>query len=374
MDKKSRQVENNLRGLFCHKGFVETEVNKFEDYNLYMDHKNFLETDRLVSFMDAQGRLMVLKPDITLSIVKNIEQSALGFTQKLYYVDEVIRFSKENSSYNAIRQIGVEVIGRLDNISKLEIISLAQLALGEISNDYILDISHMDFVRGFLKGIGLSLVHQEKALEALHTKSGHNLKALLTKLDLPQETIEQGATLLEINSNISEGLKQAENLVINEEMQQAYNQLCVLEKELSDAGISQKVNLDFSVVSDLDYYNGFSFLGYVNGVPKAVLSGGEYSNLLTKMENENEGMGFALSLNEIDQYFPKEKKVDFDVMIVYSADANYSQLLKVAEEFQQQGRVVRLEPESCIESQESLNIGQIYKYENNSLVEVESYD
>ena len=180
--------------------------------------------------------------------------------------------------------------------------------------------------------------------------------------------------MLEINSNISEGLKQAENLVINEEMQQAYNQLCVLEKELKDAGISQKVNLDFSVVSDLDYYNGFSFLGYVNGVPKAVLSGGEYSNLLTKMENENEGMGFALSLNEIDQYFPKEKKVDFDVMIVYSADANYSQLLKVAEEFQQQGRVVRLEPESCTENLESLNIGQIYKYENNSLVEVESYD
>ena len=43
------------------------------------------------------------------------------------------------------------------------------------------------------------------------------------------------------------------------------------------------LRLDFAVVQGLDYYNGLFFQGFVNGLPRPVLSGGRYDNLLEKL-------------------------------------------------------------------------------------------
>ncbi len=60
-----------LRGLFESRGFRRTTPGKFEDYNLYMENRNFLNCEHVVTFMDMDGRLMALKPDVTLSVVKH---------------------------------------------------------------------------------------------------------------------------------------------------------------------------------------------------------------------------------------------------------------------------------------------------------------
>ena len=47
-------------------------------------NKHFLLSENILTFTDTDGRLMALKPDVTLSIIKNTRDT-VGALQKVYY-------------------------------------------------------------------------------------------------------------------------------------------------------------------------------------------------------------------------------------------------------------------------------------------------
>ena len=61
----------SLRSLYEQYGYARYKMSKFEEYDLYARNKDFLISDSVITFTDTNGRLMALKPDVTLSIVKN---------------------------------------------------------------------------------------------------------------------------------------------------------------------------------------------------------------------------------------------------------------------------------------------------------------
>ena len=69
---KDEQVLYDLRDLYRRYGYRQYKVTKFEEYELYARNKSFLVSDKMLTFTDTNGKLMALKPDITLSIVKNM--------------------------------------------------------------------------------------------------------------------------------------------------------------------------------------------------------------------------------------------------------------------------------------------------------------
>ena len=60
-----------LRELYASYGFTHYKMSKFEEYDLYVKNKDFLVSDNVITFTDTDGKLMALKPDVTLSIIKN---------------------------------------------------------------------------------------------------------------------------------------------------------------------------------------------------------------------------------------------------------------------------------------------------------------
>ena len=73
-DNVFRQDERaiyKLRELYSAYGYNHYKVSKFEEYDLYAKNKSFLVSENLLTFTDTNGKLMALKPDITLSIIKN---------------------------------------------------------------------------------------------------------------------------------------------------------------------------------------------------------------------------------------------------------------------------------------------------------------
>ena len=46
-------------------------MSRFEEYDLYVANKDFLISDEVITFTDRSGRLLAMKPDVTLSIIKN---------------------------------------------------------------------------------------------------------------------------------------------------------------------------------------------------------------------------------------------------------------------------------------------------------------
>ena len=97
----------SLRKLFKQSGYEQYKVSKFEEYDLYMKNKSFLVSENVLTFTDTNGKLMALKPDVTLSIIKNTKDDEP--TKKVYYNELVYRPSDENG-FREITQTGLECI------------------------------------------------------------------------------------------------------------------------------------------------------------------------------------------------------------------------------------------------------------------------
>ena len=72
MLKKDEQAIFLLRKLYQNYGYQSYKMSRFEEYDLYVRNKDFLVSDQVITFSDKNGKLLALKPDVTLSIIKNI--------------------------------------------------------------------------------------------------------------------------------------------------------------------------------------------------------------------------------------------------------------------------------------------------------------
>ena len=81
--KNDEKAIFSLRELYGKYGYSQFKMSKFEEYDLYVRNKNFLVSDNIITFTDTDGKLMALKPDVTLSIIKNSKDTEKA-VQKLY--------------------------------------------------------------------------------------------------------------------------------------------------------------------------------------------------------------------------------------------------------------------------------------------------
>ena len=94
-----------LRELYFRYGFTPYRMSKFEEYDLYANNKEFLVSDSVITFTDTDGKLMALKPDVSLSIIKNGRNSGEKIN-KVYYSESVYRKSGGEGSFKEIMQTG----------------------------------------------------------------------------------------------------------------------------------------------------------------------------------------------------------------------------------------------------------------------------
>ena len=73
--KNDEKAVFELRRLYRDSGYSQFKMSKFEEYDLYSENKDFLVSDGVITFNDTNGRLLALKPDVTLSILKTSRTS-----------------------------------------------------------------------------------------------------------------------------------------------------------------------------------------------------------------------------------------------------------------------------------------------------------
>lgn len=332
-----------LRRLYESRGFRQVRPGKFEEHALYVENKNFLQSDQIISFMDMDGRLLALKPDVTLSVVKNIPRGPLPTFQKIYYLDEVYRADRDSREYKAHSQIGIELVGPPDAFTGIEVIDLALLSLETIGGDYVLDLSHLGFVAGLLRELAVPATLERRIIAAIRTKSAHELRDLLEGAGVPEEGAARLLALAELHGDITKALPIAQALVQNDEMRAAVDELEVVADALGYNGFAGHLNLDFSVVGELDYYNGLIFRGYLGGLPQGILTGGRYDNLMHKMGKKSGAVGFCVQLDELSTYIRTGRRYDFDMLVTYDDGCDWAALLATVRALTANGHIVRLE-------------------------------
>ncbi len=282
-----------LRGLFEEKGYRRYHSGRFEEYRFYLENQRFLSCDMLISFNDLDGRLMALKPDVTLSIVKNAASG--GGLKKLYYIENVYRPSPTNRNFAEISQMGLECLGRVGKQEISEVLRLAYGSLKLTEVPFRLVISHVGYVAGLMRNLRVPLQRRAAIYECIASKNPHGLRLAASEAGLSQN----GAELLErasmLSGSASGVLKEAAALARNTEMERAVNQMAQAIDGLDD----ERVLVDFSIRGDEDYYSGLMFAGYLEGKSRMVLFGGQYDNMMKKMNQEGGAIGFAIYLDEL---------------------------------------------------------------------------
>ena len=287
-----------LRALYRSYGYTQYKMSKFEEYDLYAKNKDFLISDRVITFTDTNGKLMALKPDVTLSIIKNIKDHSDG-VQKLFYNENVYRISKGNQSYKEIMQVGLECIGDISEQDILQVIELAARSLQSISQSCVLNLTDLDMLSCVIEAAEAEGVKAADIIKCVEEKNEDGLK----KLGLSEKQLTILSCLIRTSGAAQEVLPQ---LIRTLDGLCNTASLCRLSKILAsieNPQIRNMLQVDFSVVSDLNYYNGIVFKGFVEGVPSAVLSGGQYDKLMKKMKHSSRAVGFAVYLDMLDMAF-----------------------------------------------------------------------
>ncbi|MBQ7134139.1 MAG: ATP phosphoribosyltransferase regulatory subunit [Ruminococcus sp.] len=334
----NEEVVFKLRSLFEKYGFSQYKMNKFEEYDLYARNKDFLISDSVITFTDTNGKLMALKPDVTLSIIKNTDDLPTTL-QKVYYNENVYRIAKGTNTFKEIMQVGLECFGDIDSYSISEVITLACKSLTSISDACVLDISHLGIINGVCDSFNIPSYAKKEIFKYISEKNTHELNSLCNKLDLNEENAETLKALASISGKADMVIPYLCELldgIIDKELLSDFNNIL---NSLNDE-IKDMVRIDFSVVSDTHFYNAIVFKGFINGVPVSVLSGGQYDKLLQKMKRKSGAIGFAVYLDALDRLVEVKKEYDVDTVIVYDNNTDLAVLSNKVQEIQKNGQSV----------------------------------
>ena len=261
----------SLRELYSRHGYSLFRMSRFEEYDFYAGAKDFLTSKHVLTFSNPDGRLMALRPDVTLSIIRNIKD--IHTLHKFFYDEKVYRVPHGADEFREIPQSGIECIGPLEVGDIKEVISLALETLRVIAGGrrYVLDAAHA--------GLAGSLVNGNNGgeiLSCLASKNIHGLRSL----------------------NADERLIRLAEITNNDEALSEFDEDSAEIIKFFTVHNGQNFRVDFSAVSNLHYYNGIVFRGFVEGLPEAVLSGGQYDGLLeARGLAGGHGVGFAVNLS-----------------------------------------------------------------------------
>lgn len=353
--KNEERAVFELRSLYRKYGYLPYKMSKFEEYDLYARNKSFLISDNIITFTDSDGRLVALKPDVTLSIIKNCKETE-GSVQKVCYNENVYRVSKSTNAFKEIMQVGLECIGDVDDYHIYEVISLAAESLETISESFVLELSHLGIVRTLIEKMPLSDTSKKMIFEKIGQKNFHDIQNICKDENCDCSILIAVLSTYGSPDRVVSRLKQM-NIPDIEEYILSLSKILELLKKSSFYG---KLRIDFSAISDMNYYNGFVFKGFIDGISSSVLSGGQYDNLMQKMHKKAKAIGFAVYLDMIERLDKTEPGYDIDSLILYDESSDLSAIADAVKLFSDNGKTVMVQknvPEK-IKYRQLLKIGE----------------
>ena len=334
--RRAEAATLRLRGLYESYGYRKYRMGRFEEYSLYAANKSFLLGENVPTFTDLDGRLMALKPDVTLSIAKNTKADK-NTCEKVYYLESVYRESKESHTYKEISQMGLECMGGVDDCVIAEVLALALKSLEDFETDYVLKISNMDFVVGLMEELPVSSDQKDIILGLIRTKNRSGLEKLCADLALSESDTEKLMKVSGLYGAFGQVLAEADTIADTPKMKEAVALLSRLYAVLEAMGLGgqlDKVRLDFSMINDIEYYNGLA---------RQVLSGGQYDGMMAKLGKKADAIGFAIYLKELERLPEKSIRYDVDALVLYEPGVDVVRLCQAVESLRRQGLRVRVE-------------------------------
>lgn len=299
---KKRMLENLFEKIFRVWGYQEVVTPTFEYYDAMSVGRGAAEDSQLYKFIDRQGNILTLRPDMTTPIARLISSKMSDSRKPLRIFYQANVFSFEDPQAGRQRefyQSGIELLGESSPLADAEVIAIAAETLKESGlQNYKVSVGHVDILYGLMEELGLPEDQKGRIKSAVTNKNYVGLQELLDEFDISTPDKDRFMQLITLHGG-KEIIAEAEALTENVKILAALEVLSRVYDDLEAYELTTNVELDLGVLRGLDYYTGVVFEGYSAHLGFPILGGGRYDKLVGQFGTECPATGFALGLERL---------------------------------------------------------------------------
>ena len=303
------RVVHAVQQVFAARGYVPIETPTLEVMDVMQAGGRLPGSP--FRFFDARGDLLAMRPDVTLQVARMCATRLADVEGPLRfrYTQRVFREAETEMQATAREhtQIGIECIGVSGTQADAEVVSLLAQALEAAGvRSFSLAIATVGVLRALLDRSGAQPAWRAQVLEAYHASNFVELDRLTDAAFLAASPDAAGVApayaqavraLARIRGG-REAIDQVRALVAPLGCEDGLDDFACTYDALAEAGLAERILVDFSVMSSFDYYTGIVFEAYAPQVGTPLGSGGRYDNMIGAYGTPRPAAGFAFFLEQ----------------------------------------------------------------------------
>lgn len=354
--QKYEQTIRTIHKRFRTYGYKRIKTSTFEQYDLYSKVRSSLDQNEMVKVIDRSGQVLVLRPDVTIPITRQLAEEFTELSEELryFYVQDIFRQSTDPEEGIESTQAGVEYYCESSPEADAEVIALACHALKDLGFvDIKIEIGHAAFFKQLIEDIDLTPTQLTQLKKAIQSKNVVDIESFLTPLSINQEISEAIKMIPFLYGNPAEVSEKARKLVHTSKLNDTLDYLMKVNEILTMYGLENNIALDLGLINHMDYYSDIIFQGYVGKFGKPVLMGGRYDDLGNEFGANLPAIGFACEVESLVQASENDnlsRQKPLDVKITYDAQDLSSSII-IANELRERNYLVQSAPSSKINEQ-----------------------
>lgn len=319
-----RNIEAKLRELFRKNGYFEIETPLLEFFDTFTVDEESTPQESMFKFFDQQGRILVLRPDLTIPVAR-IAASKLKdaeYPLRISYIGNTFRYNESGGGrQKEFTQAGIELLGEVTPESDAEVISIAINAVRTCGlDDFQIDIGQVGFFKGLMEEAGLCEQDVAQMRMLIDRKDFIGIEEIVGRCDISSDIKKLILDIPRLSGDI-DVIAKVRKIVKGRKTLEALDYLENILKILEDYTLNDYVSVDLGMVQSLNYYTGIIFRGFTHGIGFPILSGGRYDNLVEKFGLKLPATGFSLGVNLVMNALERQQscmeKPQIDSLIYY---------------------------------------------------------
>lgn len=339
-NEKVERVIKTINKRFTTYGYKRIKTSAFEQYDLYSKVNSSINQNEMIKVIDHTGQVLVLRPDVTIPITKELAENYPKLTDELryFYVQEVFRQPVDRNDSIESTQAGVEYFCRSSAEADAEVIALACHTMKDLGfMDIKIEIGHAAFFNELVQDLPLTAQQVKQLKTLIQAKNVVEIGPFLQRLNIDAGVRDAIERIPFLYGNPVEVSERAQGIALTPKMQETLDYLMDVYRILKMYGLEQYIVSDLGLINHMGYYSGVTFQGYVEKFGKPVLMGGRYDRLGDEFGASLPAIGFACEIEslvkatesrEVSSRFP------IDIKIIYD-DTQLEQAIAIANELRE---------------------------------------
>ncbi|MBD2611513.1 MAG: ATP phosphoribosyltransferase regulatory subunit [Nostoc sp. ZfuVER08] len=300
---KKRWIEDRLQQVFHRWGYHRIITSTLERMDTLMAGEA-IQRQMVIQLQNSEDDELGLRPELTASIARTVVTRMAGVTypQRLYYNANVFRrtWESRHNRQQEFYQAGVELLGAGGLLANAEVLLLVADCLAALGlRQWHLILGEAGITRSLLNAFGANLQNK------VRTAIAHLDRITIDTLPLSDELRDRARIMMDLRGPSAEVLEKVSSLQLDEQQQQAINNLKSL-VELLESEKKFSLILDLSLIQTIDYYTGivFQVVNDTESQARILGQGGRYDQLLGLYHPQGEnipGIGFVLNIEDLYQ-------------------------------------------------------------------------